>query len=157
MNAEPVLNRIASAMNEVKLEAVMIGNAAAAIQGAPLTTLDIDFMIREIPGNIDKLKTLAAKLDAELIDAASPMTTLRSVENADDGIYLDFVTTADGIRCFESLRSRSVKVVFDGNPLLIADLRDIIASKRAARRAKDRAVMELLEQTLDEKKRQEKE
>ena len=44
MNAEPLLNRIAAVFAEQRLEAVMIGNAAAALHGAPVTTLDIDFM-----------------------------------------------------------------------------------------------------------------
>ena len=35
---------------------VMVGNAAAAIQGAPVTTVDIDFLFRKTPVNVKKLK-----------------------------------------------------------------------------------------------------
>jgi hypothetical protein len=49
----------AKPLNNVKLEAVMIGNAASALQGAPVTTLDIDFMFRETPKNMEKLKSFA--------------------------------------------------------------------------------------------------
>jgi hypothetical protein len=34
----------------------MVGNAAAALHGAPVTTLDIDFMFRKNPTNMRKLK-----------------------------------------------------------------------------------------------------
>lgn len=156
MNAERVLSRIAAAMNTIKLDAVMIGNAAAALQGAPVTTLDIDFMIRETPRNISKLKELAAELGGSYIDATSPMTTLRKVENDEAGIYLDFISRVDGVRSFESLRSRAA-ADFDGKTLNIADLGDIIKSKRATHRNKDMAVIELLEKTRDEKRKQEKE
>jgi hypothetical protein len=38
---------------------VLVGNAAAAIQGAPGTTLDYDFMFRHTPLNMKKLKKVA--------------------------------------------------------------------------------------------------
>ncbi len=38
-------------------EAIMVGNAAAAIQGAPVTTLD--FMYRKTRSNLKKLKQIA--------------------------------------------------------------------------------------------------
>ena len=51
MNATPLLARLLKALVEQKLEVVLIGNAAAAIHGAPVTTLDFDFMFREIPAD----------------------------------------------------------------------------------------------------------
>ena len=37
VNAEPVLKQISRVLAECKLEAILIGNAAAALQGAPVT------------------------------------------------------------------------------------------------------------------------
>jgi len=45
MNAQPLLLKIAKALSKARPEAIMIGNAAAALQGAPVTTLDMDFML----------------------------------------------------------------------------------------------------------------
>ena len=39
MNAAPLLDSVVATMAEVRLEAILIGNAAAAIQGAPVTTV----------------------------------------------------------------------------------------------------------------------
>ena len=47
MDATDILCEIGEAFYHAKLEVVMIGNAAAAIQGAPVTTMDIDFAIQE--------------------------------------------------------------------------------------------------------------
>lgn len=52
MNASPLLARVVAALNRQKLEAVLIGNVAAAMQGAPVTTLDFDFMFRDTPANL---------------------------------------------------------------------------------------------------------
>ena len=42
MDATPLLGRVVTALAEQKLEAVLIGNAAAAMQGAPVTTVDFE-------------------------------------------------------------------------------------------------------------------
>ena len=40
MDASSLLVKIAKTMKKVRLEAIMVGNAAAALHGAPVTTLD---------------------------------------------------------------------------------------------------------------------
>jgi hypothetical protein len=56
MDARPLLIRIAKMLEQHGLEVVLIGNAAAALQGAPVTTVDFDFMFRKTPVNLRKLK-----------------------------------------------------------------------------------------------------
>jgi len=64
MDAKPFLVTIAEALDAVGLEAILVGNAAAALHGAPVSTLDFDFMFRKTPANLGKLKKLAERLDA---------------------------------------------------------------------------------------------
>ena len=61
-----------------------------------------------------------------------------------------------GIRSFENLRSDAEEVEFEGNVLKIASLEKIIRSKKKLGRPRDLAVIEILEKTLDEKKKREK-
>jgi hypothetical protein len=65
MNATPVLKAVLAAMQ--RLKAVMIGNAAAALHGAPVTTLDVDFMFRDTPTNLRKRKFVAKSLKAFIL------------------------------------------------------------------------------------------
>lgn len=76
MEAKPVLISVARALRENRLEAVMIGNAAAALQGAPVTTLDVDFLFRKTPQNLRKLKAVARALDAVILKPYYPVSGL---------------------------------------------------------------------------------
>lgn len=153
MNAEPFLNEIARALDECRLEAVLVGNAAAALQGAPVTTLDFDFMFRKTPANLRKLKTLARRLSGRILAPYYPASDLYRVVVEDRGLQLDFMPRLHGIRSFEGLRRRACRVSFGEHSLLVADLRDVIRSKKALGRPKDAAVLAILEQTLDEKEK----
>jgi predicted nucleotidyltransferase len=151
MNAAPLLQEIARAMQECGLEAVLVGNAAAALQGAPVTTLDFDFMFRETPANLNKLRRLANKLDGSILKPYYPASKLYRLVNEDRGIQLDFMPVLHGIRTYEGLRSRAERVTFGDSHLYVAALEDVIRSKRALGRPRDRAVLEILEKTRDEK------
>ncbi len=150
MNAELLLNKIAEAFYKVRLDAVMIGNAAAALHGAPVTTLDIDFMFRKTAANLKKLKKLADELEAQVLKPFYPISSLYRVVNDDIGVHLDFMTIIHGISSFESLKADAVEADFNGYKLKIASLEKIIRSKKALNRAKDRAVLEILEKTFYE-------
>jgi predicted nucleotidyltransferase len=156
MNAEPLLNSIVAALEAVRLEAILIGNAAAAIQGAPVTTVDFDFMFRATPVNLGKLKKFAHRQGALILRPYYPVSALYRVMNDDRGLQVDFMPAIHGVKSFNSLRSRAEKIDIGGHSLWVAHLADIIASKRAAARPRDRAVLEILEKTLNEKKRSSK-
>jgi len=46
VDAAPLLAEVGRLLQKFHLDAVLIGNAAAALQGAPVTTVDLD--VREI-------------------------------------------------------------------------------------------------------------
>ncbi len=152
MDAGPLLESMVAALDEVRLEAILIGNAAAAIQGSPVTTVDFDFMFRSTPANLAKLKKFAARLEAVIMRPYYPVSALYRVMNDDRGLQADFMPAIHGVKSFNSLRSRAEKVQLRGHNLWVANLSDIIASKRAAGRPRDKAVLEILEKTLREKK-----
>lgn len=148
MDATPLLARIVTALAEQKLEAVLIGNAAAAMQGAPVTTVDFDFMFRDTPTNLRKLKAVAKSLDAVILRPFYPVSKLYRMVDDASGLQADFMPVIHGVRSFEGLRSRAIDHAMGMNTLKVASLPDIIASKKAAGRPRDLAVLPVLEQTL---------
>src|SRR5438046_2976785 len=104
MNAEPLLKLVTRLVAKHRLETVLIGNAAAAIQGSPVTTLDLDFMFRKTAANLEKLKRIADDLDAMVLGPFYPASALYRVVRDRDALQFDFMAKVDGIRSFESLR-----------------------------------------------------
>jgi hypothetical protein len=153
MNAEPLLKSVVVALAQVRLEAILIGNAAAAIQGAPVTTVDFDFMFRATPVNLAKLKHFARRMEAVILRPYYPASALYRVMNDDRGLQADFMPVIHGVKSFNSLRSRAERIELSGQSLWVAHLADIIASKRAAGRPRDKAVLDILEKTLREKEK----
>ena len=150
MDADPFLRLVARALSNRRLDAVLIGNAAAALHGSPVTTLDLDFMFRKTPTNLRKIKGVADDLEAVVMRPYYPASDLYRVVRDRDGLQLDFMARIDGIRSFERLRASASPVSFGDSTLLVAPLRDIIRSKKAAGRPQDLAILPTLQRTLDE-------
>lgn len=142
MDAAPLLIRIARLLDELHLDAILIGNAAAALEGAPVTTVGIDFLFRKTPASLRKLKALASGLGAVILRPYYRASGLYRVARDEDGLQLDFMTVIGGVRSFEGLRRRA-KIIRLGDTQL----------RVAAGRAGDLAVLEVLERTLDEESR----
>jgi hypothetical protein len=153
MNAEPLLATVARALAEVKLAAVLIGNAAAALQGAPVTTLDFDFCYRDTAVNERKLKAFANKLKATISRPHAPVSAMTRVERDEIGLQVDFLPDeAIGVT-LAVLRSRAARIAVGGQKLWVADLTDVAEGKRKARRPKDKAALYVIEATIQEKAR----
>lgn len=82
MDASPLLARIAQLLERHGLEAVLIGNAAAALQG--------DFLFRKTPANLKKLKAIASDLGAVILRPYYPVSGLFRIVRDDDGLQFDF-------------------------------------------------------------------
>jgi len=152
MNAEPLLRRIVRAATAAKLEVIIIGNAGAALNGAPVTTLDFDLFVRDTAAQMPKIRAFARHLDATVLPAASPMSNLVKVENEALSLYIDIIDEPSGMRSFTSVRRRGTEVRLGDSPsfVYLASLKDIIESKKKLGRPKDLAVLPVLEMTLDE-------
>ena len=129
-----------------------MGNAAAAIQGAPVTTVDIDFYFRRTPTNVKKVKAIARDLDAMILRPFYPVTSLLRIQRDIDALQIDFMSTMDGVSSIEGVRKRATRMQFGDASLLVGSLGDIIKSKKAAARPQDLAVLHILEATLAQKK-----
>jgi len=143
---EAVLLEVVRAAKQARLEIIVIGNAAAALHGVPITTQDIDLFVRDTPRNAAKIKALVAFLGEHAVASRpfEPLSRMIRIEGLP--VDVDLVFELSSHASFEAVRSRSLALEVEGVAVRVADLQDIIDAKRAAGRPKDLAALTLLEQ-----------
>jgi len=122
---------------------LFLGKSGAILLGFPDTTQDADVFPWKSPANCRALAAALLDLRFEL-DSSQRSDIERGkdfVQLKNGPFDLDLIFAPDGIDRFEDAWSRHIEV--DGFP--VCHLDDIIASKRAANRVKDRESLPRLE------------
>jgi hypothetical protein len=126
---------------------LFLGKSGAILLGFPDTTQDADLFVEKSPSNgaagVEALRALGFDLSAT--DVADVERGKDFVQLKNGPFDLDLIFAPDGIECFNDAWERRVEVA--GFPVCHPD--DIIASKRAAGRAKDRESLPRLEAFRD--------
>lgn len=125
---------------------LFIGKSGAILLGYPDTTQDADLFLEKSPHN-DAIVRALRELGFDLNDAqAAEITRGKDFIQLKNGPFdLDLIFAPDGIESFAQAWARRVDV--EGFPVCHPD--DIINSKRAANRAKDRESLPRLEAFRD--------
>jgi len=137
---------------------IVVGMAAGVLQGAPVTTLDLDILHRRNPENVARLLKVLGDVDAV---ARHDSRRLRPQESHLIGTgHLLLTTTYGDLDClgsidegkgYDDLLEQSVEMKLgDGQAIRVLGLRSLIGIKERAGRPKDLAVIPLLKATLDE-------
>jgi hypothetical protein len=156
--------RVVRLLGQEGVDAVLIGGLAAVAQGVSnVITNDMDFCYDPTPTNLSRLVRALAPLHprlrvARLTDEearmlpfcwdertlrASPILTLQT-----DAGPLDLMNAVPGVGSYAEVRAASVALDLYGVRVLILDLPALIASKRAAGRAKDLLALPQIEAAL---------
>ncbi len=140
---------------------VVIGGLAAELRGSPYITRDVDVTPARGRHNFAKLAAALRELEAKLrvpgLDY--PVEVPLDEHSFDQGStwsyvtkhgYLDIALLPDGTRGYEDLRRGATRErITDTLDVCVAALADVIRSKEAAGREKDRAVLPILRQVLE--------
>lgn len=142
---------------------VLIGGVAARLHGSPSLTEDLDVTPEPSDENLRRLaaalQDLSARLAAPGVEQglAVPLDE-RTFNSPVMGFvtragHIDVVLEPAGLGGFEDIAPRAVAYEVFGIRLEVADLSDIIRSKEASDRPKDRAQLEILRDLADERAR----
>jgi hypothetical protein len=122
---------------------ILVGLSAAALQGAPVVTEDIDLWFEDL--NDSKLSKSLLAVGAAYV----PPFGLNPPMLAGPGSQpFDVVLRMDGLDSFASEFKRTIKVKIGSVSLNVLKLDRILLSKRTANRAKDQRVISVLENSI---------
>ena len=122
---------------------MMVGIAAARLQGAPVVTEDIDLWFAE-----DTQSGIAAAAKEAGVIYIPGGIAMNPPTFGGRDVRVDQVLTMSGLASFDEELANTIVREVNGIRLRILNLERIIASKRAANRVKDRAVLPALEAAL---------
>ncbi|MFL5767618.1 MAG: hypothetical protein ACJ758_07225 [Actinomycetota bacterium] len=151
-------------LNEHGVEYVLIGGLAAVLYGEPHLTTDVDIVPQESRANLDRLSAALGVINARIRiagdeegvpfshDAAS-LAQVRIWNLTTDLGNLDITFVPSGTRGYDDLIREMHRVRLGGTDAPLASLADVIRSKEAADRPKDRAILPALRRLLEDTNR----
>ncbi len=150
---------VLSALHRHRVKYVLIGGLAATLHGSPITTQDADICPERDRENLDRLaaalRELNARIRTEGVDDGlafacdAKFFQMMSIANlATDAGDVDVTFEPSGTGGYEELVRNAIEIEVDGVVIPTASLEDIIRSKTAANRPKDRAALPVLHEVL---------
>ena len=162
-----VPERILAALVAHDVQFVLIGGMAAVAHGSPLPTRDVDVTPESSAANLHRLAGALRSLDARVrhpdipeglpfaCDATSLAAAIFWNLTTPHG-DLDISFTPAGTTGYAGLAESAARVDFRGVSLQLASLADIVRSKDAADRPKDRRALPVLRELLAQQREQRK-
>lgn len=157
------LDRILEVLARHQVDMIVVGGAAATLQGAPVVTFDVDIVYRIEEGNIFRLKDALTELGAVArgdrrnipFNETHLRTTGHKLATTTAGALDVLGTINDGLR-YEDLIDTTRVLTMGGYEIRVISLERLVALKRELGRPKDLAMLSTLEATLRERDKRER-
>jgi hypothetical protein len=154
--ADPDLSEILEGLLKANIAFILVGGLATVVQGAPITTLDVDIVHSRLPKNIVNLMKFLRSVDAVYRRPDDKTIAPKEEDFAHMGHALlstrlgplDVLAFIEEGKTYEDLIAHTIEIPFRGHRLRVLDLRTLIAMKIGSKDLKDKRRLPLLEETL---------
>lgn len=151
--------RILKVLASYEVKYVLIGALAARLQGFPRMTADVDITPSSDLENIEKLAAALCEMNARIFTESSPKglsfdcsaEALRQAEMWNlitSAGRLDIAFKPAGTMGYKDLEENAIHFQVYGIDLWVADLKDIVRSKKASDRPQDRQDIIILNEII---------
>jgi len=156
------LSAILEGLIKADIKFILVGGLAAVIQGAPMTTLDVDILYDQSAENIAKLFKFLKSIDA--IFRRPDDKIIPPKENDFSSLVhalfttrlgpLDVLAVIEEGKTYNDLIDHAIEIEFRGHTLHVLDLKTLITLKRGSQNPKHKQQLPVLEETLRQLKKE---
>lgn len=150
------LSAIIEGLRRADVEFILVGGLAAVVQGAPVTTMDVDIVHHQSSKNISKLFDFLRS-----VDAIYRRPDNKIIEPKKDDFFrmghvllatrlgpLDVLAFVEGGKTYGDLFQHSIEIEFRGHTIRVLDIEILTELKRTSKSPEDRQRLAVLEETL---------
>jgi hypothetical protein len=150
------LSALLEGLLDAGVKFVLVGGLAAVVQGAPVTTLDVDIVPDQASENIAKLlawlksiKAIYRRPDDKVIEP-----NRSNFSGKGHALFttrlgpVDVLAVIEEGKVYEDLLDHTVGIEFRGHTIRVLDLKMMVELKRTSRDSKDKRRLPVLEETL---------
>lgn len=136
---------------------IVVGALSSVLQGAPISTFDIDIVHARDPDNVDRLLNVLGELDARYRGHADRELRPDADALAGEGHHLletdagplDVLGIIEGDLSYEDLIDDTVELDFDGESVRVLSLSRYVEFVEQSDRPKDQGRLQVLRATLE--------
>lgn len=150
------LSEVLEGLLKAGVDFILVGGLAAVIQGAPVTTMDVDIVHNQSPENITKLLAFLKSIDAFYRRLDDKLIEPKEGDLSGKGHALfttrlgplDVLAVIEEGMSYGDLVDHTVEIDFRGYTLRVLDLKMLIQLKKTSTYPKDKQRLPVLKETL---------
>ena len=154
--AGPDLSALLEGLLKADIKFILVGGLAAVVQGAPVTTMDIDIVHFRSSENISKLIAFLKSIDAIYRRPDDKVIVPKEGDISGMGHFLfmtwfgplDVLAVIEEGKAYEDLLEHTIEIEFRGHTIRVLDLKMLVELKRTSKDPKDKRRLPVLEETL---------
>ena len=153
---EPNLSAIIEGLIQADIRFILVGGLATVVQGAPVTTLDVDIVHQQTDQNISKLFNFLCSVNAVYRRPDDKIIEPREKDLSGMGHALfstrlgplDVLAFIEQNQTYDDLIKFTIEIEFRGHSIHVLDIEKIIELKETSNDPKDLQRLPLLRETL---------
>jgi len=150
------LSALLEGLIDAGIQFILVGGLAAVVQGAPITTIDVDIVHRQTDENIARLLDFLKSIDAyhRRKDDKVIEPTTEHISGRGHTLFttrfgpLDVLAIIEEGQSYEDLIDHTIEIEFRGHTMRVLDLEMLVKLKKSTKDPKDNQRLPILEETL---------
>ncbi len=149
------LSAILEGLLKAEIQFILVGGLAAVVQGAPVTTLDVDILHRRSSENISTLFSFLKSIGAIYRRPDDKVIAPKQEDFSEGHVLLstplgplDVLAFIEDGKTYEDLLGQTIELEFRGYTLRVLDIRMLVELKRKSNDPADKQRLAVLQETL---------